>query len=589
MKLIGGTIDGLITEWSKYQYNGSYSLIGCRAYTIPIYRQQLNLLYWYIELSKVPSSISFKVVDVCNCTFDDIDMNRYMIGTNTDGNYYVVMNDLQLPVIDTFVIAAEVLYADNTRQWFFSQSYQIEEACIPVDLLYACYGPNDNGGYDQNGIYYGLPVTTLIGDPSMRYFHNYSFRGLAALYSGRKNTYTAFANRPTKTESETIYSITHEIIPYWYEEFTAEAYARGIVFVNNFKYRINEYQSSPVGDACCERLQAVARGVKTFTTSHGCVFEICVPSTCVAPDVANDFIVSCSGIPLDVLLAMTGTLPITLNVIDADGMSVALQDNSIRITGTPTTNKTVVIELENCGGTIQRSIQIQANCCVPSVSGLINLQMLPSANLGAAYNQSYTVNGTPVIDLNVVSKPAWMTISLVGDQLTFSGTATTSGVQNIQINLSNECGSIDLNLTVDIKAATLSNWSCLNQSLGTNTVRVNGNAGDVVELEITAQGYFNWSGTGVGAYLYVSIDQFPNCAHSSVPQTGPNVHNAQCQLNVTIPPAGFIDIPCKVIVSNGTAGSTSMVSTSICVVRVNGSLQTDVCINGLCVGVSTGV
>lgn len=207
MKLQGGTIDGLITEWARFQYNSHYGK-GCRNYTIPLYAQHTNVPYWYIEFPKTPQSLSYKFIDPCSCTYGDADIKNYVVGTNTDGVYYAVLNGFTTPPITSqFILAVEVIYGDGTRQWFYSQTYEYESECTPVEVLYACYSPTDNGGFDANGVYYGLPATTVSGNPTMRYFHNYTLRGLAATYGGKKILYTMFANKPTKSESETQYNV----------------------------------------------------------------------------------------------------------------------------------------------------------------------------------------------------------------------------------------------------------------------------------------------------------------------------------------------------------------------------------------------
>jgi hypothetical protein len=515
-------------------------------------------------------------------------MSRVMVGTDTYGNYYAVLNSLQLPPVLQFVIAVEVVYADNTRQWFFTQTYQIEETCAPVDVLYACYGATDNGGYDSNSVYYGLPVQVLQGDPQMRYFHNYTLRGLSALYGGRKNTYTAFRGRPTRTESEVSYNISHEVIPYWYEEVIAEAYARGVVYIGNFKYEIAEYESTPIGDACCERLQCVARAVKTNTTTHGCVFEICVPSTCVLPDVAVMSLSGCKGRTLQTALPVTGTLPIILTVVDAGGFNVAWQDGSISINGLVNNSADIIVELENCGGKVQRTIAVTALCCVPNVMGIVN-NFLPSANLGDAYLHEYDIAGTPPFAVSIQSVPSWMTVEVVGDKLRFSGTATTAGVLPVQVTVTNECGQQVLDLTLTINAVSFSDWSCLVPSTGVNTVRVHGAVGANIELRLRANGYFGWNGiSGVGARLTVIVNTGTGCASSSGYQSLPISHGVECLSVVTIPAAGYIDVNYQVLVENGQSGANSMVSAGLCATKLNGNVIAEVCQNGACVGTSAG-
>jgi hypothetical protein len=588
MKLTAGTIDGAATEWAKYQYNGKYDK-GCRTYFIPFLRQQWNLLYWYIEMSKVPASITFKYIDVCECTFHDLNMGKLLIGINADGNYYAVANSPALPAAKEFVLAAEVVYADNTRQWFFSQVYEEQESCVPVEMLYACYSPLDMGGFDGNGIYYGKAVTVLEGDPEMRYFHNYTLRGLVALYGGRKHTYTSFLRRPTKTESEVTFNLSSEIIPYWYEQYIAEAYARGVVYVSNEKYEISEYESVPVGDACCERLLATAKAVKTRTTTHGCIFEICVPSTCILPDITEMQLWNCKGRELNRLIPVTGTLPIDFTVLDAGGYNVNWQDGQIAISGMTNTLSYITVRMENCAGIVERVITVNAQCCNPQIFGIVG-NVLPSANIGEVYNYSYALAGTPPFNLVVTQKPAWMNIAIVGDLITFSGTANVGGIQPVKISIQNECASLDLDLTVDIKEIYLSNWNCDNQSIGQNRIRINGVVGDVVELEVRGSGYFGWNTiSGLGASLVVELNGDNGCASQSTVQQMPAGHNVSCIDTVTIPPVGWVEVMYKVLVKNGSSGATSAVSAAVCAKKRNGQPIPEVCQYGACVGTSSGV
>jgi hypothetical protein len=63
---------------------------------------------------------------------------------------------------------------------------------------------------------------------------------------------------------------------------------------------------------------------------------------------------------------------------------------------------------------------ITSSVCFPV--GVIGSDELPDAVVGDAYNQSITLSGDAPFTLNIVTKPAWMTIALVGNVVTMTGT-----------------------------------------------------------------------------------------------------------------------------------------------------------------------
>lgn len=77
---------------------------------------------------------------------------------------------------------------------------------------------------------------------------------------------------------------------------------------------------------------------------------------------------------------------------------------------------------------------------------------LPDAFVNVPYNYSFDIVGTAPFVLIVTAKPSWMTIALVGNTVTFSGTPDTEGVETVNITITNcdDLNSINLDQEITI-------------------------------------------------------------------------------------------------------------------------------------------
>lgn len=176
---------------------------------------------------------------------------------------------------------------------------------------------------------------------------------------------------------------------------------------------------------------------------------LCQPTGMVGtPGVIN----AQNDVPFNFITTLTGTAPFTLNIIQKPAwLSIALVGNEIRYSGTPVGQDTTIphyirLEVTNCDVTpfpivYQMFISSSLLCIVPTIS---NTTMITGA-VGNPYNHSHTVNGSLPLTLFVQTKPAWMTITVSGNQVLFSGTpgiADISAPQMVIYTVANACGSI---------------------------------------------------------------------------------------------------------------------------------------------------
>jgi len=113
--------------------------------------------------------------------------------------------------------------------------------------------------------------------------------------------------------------------------------------------------------------------------------------------------------------------------------------------------------------------------CVP-VAYDVDEPTLPPGMVGVPYVYSFGVVGTAPIGIFVNFAPAWMSISVVGNVVHFSGTPTTSGEPGVDFDLTN-CdgeGELNFNSTVVINPCevlgTIYNGAEITQNILTMTV-----------------------------------------------------------------------------------------------------------------------
>jgi hypothetical protein len=375
MKLRAGTLNGTIAEWNKHLSTCYYDSNRCNNYFIPITTATAKDLYWYVDTLTQVSSVEHRVINYCTGASKVVRPRFHLYGVNEDADHYGVINGLNSLPYETFVIAVKVTYTSGSTQWFYSEVYERED-CAAVDMVFACYNKNDNGGYDANNIYTGEPTTTHIGNPLLRYYHNYTLRGLKSLYSGKKITFTALNYKPVKATQSTNVGIYYEAIPYWYEQYTSQSFAKGVVVIDDIQYTLLEYSSQAVGDPCCELVSSTIVGGKTITTTYSCSSDLCEALVCneiVLPDFSLGVPVCFDEATFTKVISMTGTAPINYEIVDDGAYTVSITNTQITITG-PSQTGQIHIKLWNCGSDLDLTWNIiDGPCCE---LGTINLEDL---------------------------------------------------------------------------------------------------------------------------------------------------------------------------------------------------------------------
>lgn len=149
------------------------------------------------------------------------------------------------------------------------------------------------------------------------------------------------------------------------------------------------------------------------------------------------------GVPYNYSFNLTGDAPFVLASITSKPawMTISLSGNTITFSGNPTVavvDTPVVFTVTNCNGNqsldYSQSLDVDESCIGVSIPDTV----LPHAVVGVPYNQSIILGGTRPFVLDIINKPAWMTITIVGNAVSFTGTPTVvaSGLPII-FNVSN--------------------------------------------------------------------------------------------------------------------------------------------------------
>lgn len=146
----------------------------------------------------------------------------------------------------------------------------------------------------------------------------------------------------------------------------------------------------------------------------------------------------------------TGALPFALGAITKPSwMTVTLDGNTIRLTGTPVTGdgQAISISLSNCSGgntiVLTSSIDItDVPVCVTPFN--TNSLTLPDASVGDSYSFNIPFGGDTPLSISAIVKPNWMTISLIGSTVFFGGTPNDPFLdQDVSFVITNACGTFN--------------------------------------------------------------------------------------------------------------------------------------------------
>jgi hypothetical protein len=156
----------------------------------------------------------------------------------------------------------------------------------------------------------------------------------------------------------------------------------------------------------------------------------CVEVTFVAPVLPNGNV----NVAYNQTINLGGTGPFVLTgITKPDWMSIQIIGNDVIIGGIPDaegTNITVAFTVENCAGAGSQAFSDQIDIgpapCI-AVSFTQDAE-LPPATEDEAYEHIINLSGTAPFSLSGITKPAWMTIAIVGSTVEITGTPTTGDV-----------------------------------------------------------------------------------------------------------------------------------------------------------------
>lgn len=240
MKMIQGANGANITNYGSYISNCT---LNQKPYKIPV--RNLQDVQLYIDIGDLePSAIEYELINTCvGSGIESIIPSRYVIGQDTNDNWYGVFKGFTGATPTCFVIAITLYYAGtDTEEIYFSEEYCIENACETLTLIKGCYGNLENQiSYDADDIYFGTALGAgAMGDLTLVYKHEVFLRDVEVYRSAIKNIFKQGRTRNFRTEKQRIYQFNSELVPDWFLNEIDSVFYRGEVFVGSAKYLVNE-------------------------------------------------------------------------------------------------------------------------------------------------------------------------------------------------------------------------------------------------------------------------------------------------------------------------------------------------------------
>ncbi|MEO9145097.1 MAG: hypothetical protein ABI237_06020 [Ginsengibacter sp.] len=174
-----------------------------------------------------------------------------------------------------------------------------------------------------------------------------------------------------------------------------------------------------------------------------------------------------------------------------DGICVAPLDLAVDVTP-------IAIKNSNCQDCPDVTV-----CVAPSVPSF----SLPDAAVSNPYNQSITLGGTAPFTLSGITKPAWMTVSVSGSHVTFTGTPGTgsdgTGI-TVAFTASNACGTANGSTTMNVVVV-----SCNPVAIVGSPAFPNGYVGEyyAYSFYLTGDADFSLGTSTKPAWMNVTFDQ----------------------------------------------------------------------------------
>lgn len=153
------------------------------------------------------------------------------------------------------------------------------------------------------------------------------------------------------------------------------------------------------------------------------------------------------GIPYNATIELTGTPPFIITATNKPAwMNITMRvvgisfSNKIDITGTPDAEASdvpVEVTITNCNGTNTYDFADTIDVTKECAAVVIDKTPLPSAEQGVAYTHNIPLAGDAPFTFELIAKPDWMTIGIVGSNVQITGTPTASGVVDVIFNVTN--------------------------------------------------------------------------------------------------------------------------------------------------------
>lgn len=161
-----------------------------------------------------------------------------------------------------------------------------------------------------------------------------------------------------------------------------------------------------------------------------------------------------TGVPYSYYYVLSGSDPFSLSgtVTKPSWMTVNIVGNLLSLTGTPTVggSPTISLTVVNCLAETPFNLSDTINIC-ERVTGA-STAIFPDGEVGIFYNQTIMLFGTQPFVLGSIVKPSWMTIDIVDDLVTMTGTPDATG-SDLEISfIATNCstGSHSFSTTINV-------------------------------------------------------------------------------------------------------------------------------------------
>lgn len=233
MKMVRGSGD--ITTYTSVVYNCTLGQYNYKIPGTPLVNSQML----YIDFgASAPGFVEAGLIWTCGPgagTIEPLTLNNYVIGQDTNGNYYGVFDTFNE---ETAAPCYVILLAFDIGNWFSQEYCAITTAgfCASQSMFVkSCYGNLDPLiSYDAEGIYFGQSQGGTQGNPSLVYQHQFKLNQGEITLNAIKNDFKQGRTRNFRTESTNLYLFWGELIPEWYIRHIDAVFKRGEVIVQPY-------------------------------------------------------------------------------------------------------------------------------------------------------------------------------------------------------------------------------------------------------------------------------------------------------------------------------------------------------------------